>query len=59
MKCMRNEGNKRFRPHINKLELEIEGMKDFSEERRFGSREKREISKCLSESEIWLTLEYI
>ena len=56
---MRNEGKKRFRPHINKLELEIEGMKDFSEERRFGSREKREISTCLSESEIWLTFEYI
>ena len=60
---MKDEEKKRFGPLTNKLKLGIgrksEGMTDFGEERVLWLREKREISKCLSESEIELTLEYI
>ena len=47
-----NEENRRFRSHTNKLELgsrNLEGKRDFCEKKRFGSREKREGLKCLSE----------
>ena len=53
MKCMKDEEKKIFRTHTNELKLgfgqNLEGMKDFGEKMRFGSREKRERSKCLSE----------
>ena len=46
MKCMKNEKKKRLRAHTKGLKLglgrNLEGMKDFSEKERFGSREKRE-----------------
>ena len=43
---MKNEKKKRLRAHTKGLKLglgrNLEGMKDFSEKERFGSREKRE-----------------
>ena len=49
---MKNEKKKRLRAHTKGLKLDLdrnfEGMKDFSEKERFGSKEKREGSKYLS-----------
>ena len=46
MKCMKTKKKKRLRAHTKGLKLglgrNLEGMKDFSEKERFGSREKRE-----------------
>ena len=48
---MKNEKKKRFRTLTKELKLElgrkIEGRKDFSEKRMFGSREKRKRSRYL------------
>ena len=47
----------------NKLRLgvvqNLEGMKDFGEEERFGLREMRKRSRNLSENKIKLNLKYI
>ena len=46
-KCMNDEEKMSFRTHTNELKLgfgqKLEGMKDFGEKVRFGSREEREI----------------
>ena len=63
MKFMRKEEQKGLRPLTNELKLEKGqkrgGKNDFNEEKGFGSREKRELLKCLSENKSGLTLEYI
>ena len=60
MKEVENGGLKRL---TNKVRVGIvqnlEGMKDFGEEERFGLREMRERSRNLSENKTRLNLKYI
>ena len=52
MKCMKNEKKKRFRTLSKRLRLglgrNLEGKRVFGEKVRFGLREKKERSRCLS-----------
>ena len=63
MKCMKDEEKKRLRPLTEGFKLgrgqNLERKKDFVKNRGFGSREHEEVSRCLSENEIGLTLKYI
>ena len=47
-----NEEKRRYRSHTNRLEFgmgrNLEGKRDFCEKKRFGLREKREVSRYLS-----------
>ena len=60
MKEVENGGLKRL---TNKVRVgvvqNLEGMKDFGEEERFGLREMRERSRNLSENKTRLNLKYI
>ena len=62
-KCMENEEKKGLRPLTNEYDLGIgrkwDRKKDFLEGKGFGLRERRELSKSLSERQTKLTLKYI
>ena len=60
---MKNEEKKGFRPLSNKLELglgrNLEEGRSFDENKGFGLREKKEVSRSLSLNKTGLTFEYI
>ena len=61
--CMKEVENGGLKRLTNKVRVgvvqNLEGMKDFGEEERFGLREMRERSRNLSENKTRLNLKYI